>query len=121
MGKMDRAGDTAPYLRLKTKIDEIKADPRYGFMFSGMLVADTMGDFIGRVFRLPGDGKPTSIIDMSGVPSEITAVVVSVLARMVFDFAIWSRSEEHTSELQSLMRISYADFCLKKKKVKPLN
>src|SRR3546814_1857254 len=28
-----------------------------------------------------------------------------------------SRSEEHTSELQSLMRISYAVFCLKKKKV----
>src|SRR3546814_8714779 len=27
-----------------------------------------------------------------------------------------NRSEEHTSELQSLMRISYADFCLKKKK-----
>src|SRR3546814_7920433 len=27
-----------------------------------------------------------------------------------------SRSEEHTSELQSLMRISYAAFCLKKKK-----
>src|SRR3546814_4950315 len=29
---------------------------------------------------------------------------------------IFSRSEEHTSELQSLMRISYAVFCLKKKK-----
>src|SRR3546814_5588533 len=29
-----------------------------------------------------------------------------------------SRSEEHTSELQSLMRISYAVFCLKKKKIK---
>src|SRR3546814_4816659 len=28
------------------------------------------------------------------------------------------RSEEHTSELQSLMRISYAGFCLKKKKLK---
>src|SRR3546814_6357840 len=28
------------------------------------------------------------------------------------------RSEEHTSELQSLMRISYADFCLQKKKTK---
>src|SRR3546814_5509380 len=27
----------------------------------------------------------------------------------------WQRSEEHTSELQSLMRISYAVFCLKKK------
>src|SRR3546814_8783220 len=30
------------------------------------------------------------------------------------------RSEEHTSELQSLMRISYAVFCLKKKKIKTI-
>ena len=93
MGKMDRAGDTAPYLRLKGKIDEIKADPRYGFMFSGMLVADTMAAFLQRVFRMPGDGKPISIIDVSGVPSEITAVVVAVLSRMTFDYAIWARAE----------------------------
>src|SRR3546814_2260855 len=36
-------------------------------------------------------------------------------------FAVWgnqNRSEEHTSELQSLMRISYAVFCLKKKNSK---
>src|SRR3546814_7034854 len=32
--------------------------------------------------------------------------------------AVERRSEEHTSELQSLMRISYAVFCLKKKKTK---
>src|SRR3546814_10622911 len=32
-----------------------------------------------------------------------------------------ARSEEHTSELQSLMRISYAVFCLKKKKKKKAN
>src|SRR3546814_4318195 len=32
------------------------------------------------------------------------------------DGAALARSEEHTSELQSLMRISYAVFCLKKKK-----
>jgi hypothetical protein len=94
MGKLDKAGDSAPYLRLKTKIDEIKADPRYSFMFSGMLVADTMAEFIARVFRLPGAGKPISIIDVSGVPSEITSVVVAVLSRMVFDHAIWSRGEQ---------------------------
>jgi len=93
MGKMDKATDTAPYLRLKGKIDEIKADPRYAFMFSGMLVSDTMASFISRIFRLPGDGKPISIIDVSGVPSEITSVVVAVLSRMVFDYAIWSRGE----------------------------
>src|SRR3546814_8489838 len=41
---------------------------------------------------------------------------------LVFDegtiFQVLLRSEEHTSELQSLMRISYAVFCLKKKKKK---
>ncbi|PKP89774.1 MAG: ATPase, partial [Alphaproteobacteria bacterium HGW-Alphaproteobacteria-16] len=93
MGKMDKATDTAPYLRLKGKVEEIKGDPRYAFMFSGMLVSDTMASFISRIFRLPGDGKPISIIDVSGVPSEITSVVVAVLSRMVFDYAIWSRGE----------------------------
>lgn len=93
MGKLDRAGDTLPFQRLKTKLDELKADPRYAFMFSGMLVGDTMGSFISRLFRLPANGKPISIVDVSGVPSEVTSVVVSVLARMVFDYAIWSRTE----------------------------
>src|SRR3546814_3350600 len=35
---------------------------------------------------------------------------------ILIDDALFDRSEEHTSELQSLMRISYAVFCLKKKK-----
>src|SRR3546814_8378463 len=46
------------------------------------------------------------------------------VARKPGNIAEWvrrfgARSEEHTSELQSLMRISYAVFCLKKKKHKP--
>ena len=93
MGKLDRAGDTTPYQRLKNKLDELRADPRFTFMFSGMLVSDSMPGFIAKLFRLPAQGKPISIVDVSGVPSEITSVVVSVLARMVFDYAIWSRTE----------------------------
>src|SRR3546814_4436249 len=46
--------------------------------------------------------------------------LVKRLYHLVFTSFSWacnqSRSEEHTSELQSLMRISYAVFCLKKKK-----
>src|SRR3546814_2315890 len=40
-----------------------------------------------------------------------------VKASVLADGGTASRSEEHTSELQSLMRISYAVFCLKKKKI----
>ncbi|MXO62469.1 ATP-binding protein [Qipengyuania oceanensis] len=93
MGKLDKATNSAPYMRIKTKLEELKSDPRYQFMFSGMLVGDTMAEFIGRVFRMPSDGKPISIIDVSGVPSDITSTVVAVLSRLVFDFAIWGREE----------------------------
>ena len=93
MGLLNKATDTAPYMRLKTKIDELKSDPRYQFMFSGMLVADTMTGFLAKIFRLPARGKPISIVDVSGVPSDIVSVVVAVLARLVFDYAIWSRNE----------------------------
>ncbi len=93
MGLLNKATDTAPYMRLKTKIDELKSDPRYQFMFSGMLIADTMTAFVSKIFRLPARGKPISIVDVSGVPSDIVSVVVAVLSRLVFDYAIWSRNE----------------------------
>src|SRR3546814_5022743 len=46
---------------------------------------------------------------------------VSIDADSVRDLGDRERSEEHTSELQSLMRISYAVFCLKKKKENKTN
>ncbi|MEW9854184.1 ATP-binding protein [Novosphingobium sp. M1R2S20] len=93
MGKLDKGRTTAGYLRIKNKIDEIRADPRYQFMFSGMLVGDTMAEFVAQLFRFPSNGRPISIIDVSGVPSDITSTVVAVLSRLVFDFAVWARDE----------------------------
>lgn len=95
MGRLDKGGiGAAPYLRLKARIDEVKADPRYAFILSGMLVADSMAETLARLLRFPGLGKPISVVDLSGVPSEITGVVVSLLARMIFDHAIWSRGAD---------------------------
>jgi len=94
MGKLDKATSSAPFMRIKTKIDELKSDPRYQFMFSGMLVGDTMADFLAKIFRMPSAGRPISIIDVSGVPSDITSTVVAVLSRLTFDFAVWGREEK---------------------------
>ncbi|MDO6415905.1 DUF87 domain-containing protein [Sphingomonas sp. BIUV-7] len=95
MGKLDKGGTgIGPYLRLKARIDELKVDPRYAFMFSGMLVGDTMQAVLQRLLRLPADGKPIAIVDLSAVPSEITPVLVALLARLVFDHALWSRGKD---------------------------
>src|SRR3546814_9834231 len=48
----------------------------------------------------------------------LTDAAARATNRAAWDAGI-PRSEEHTSELQSLMRISYAVFCLKKKKIVP--
>src|SRR3546814_3436114 len=60
---------------------------------------------------LPARFNPETYLPFS-VPG--LGVVIIVVA-LVLIGAITARSEEHTSELQSLMRISYAVFCLKKK------
>src|SRR3546814_5529431 len=52
----------------------------------------------------------------TGSSDNLTQMVVGLMDDAGGDGAM--RSEEHTSELQSLMRISYAVFCLKKKKKK---
>src|SRR3546814_9118769 len=54
----------------------------------------------------------------TSVPSGHDAVQVQAVVDLGTTAGALLRSEEHTSELQSLMRISYAVFCLKKKKYK---
>src|SRR3546814_3861297 len=55
------------------------------------------------------------------ITSSATEAVHQLLLVCAHDGTCRSRSEEHTSELQSLMRISYAVFCLKKKNKTRLN
>src|SRR3546814_4108924 len=61
----------------------------------------TRGKIHAMVTHRPGEQRTDEVSIQAGYPYKESAVV---------------RSEEHTSELQSLMRISYAVFCLKKKK-----
>src|SRR3546814_5547967 len=65
----------------------------------------------------PGNKEPLGHMLVIGPSGSGKTVTVSWLAMMAMRYPeLRVRSEEHTSELQSLMRISYAVFCLKKKK-----
>jgi hypothetical protein len=90
MGKLDRPDNTLPYLRLMTTIETLRQDKRYAFMFSGLSVRDNMAEILSRILRIPVAGKPITIIGLSAVPSEIVNVLVSLLCRLIFDFAVWN-------------------------------
>src|SRR3546814_8605285 len=68
------------------------------------------------LFRSPGPSR--TVISPAGAATErrltLACAMASSIARLQLS-GLNRRSEEHTSELQSLMRISYAVFCLKKK------
>jgi DNA helicase HerA-like ATPase len=90
LGKLELRNDLAPYKRLKAKLESVTRDPRYAFMFGSLTVQDNMTQVLARLFRIPVNGKPIAILEMGGLPSEIINVVVSVLARLAFDFGVWS-------------------------------
>ena len=79
------------YLKILNKIETLQQDSRFSFLIRpDEKVIDGLEDILTGILRIPVSGKPLSIIDLSGVPSEIVDVVVSVLCRMIFDFAVWS-------------------------------
>src|SRR3546814_2525013 len=96
-----------------------------------------MAGMCGKAWHIPGSGLnlyivlvARSAIGKEALHTGIANVVNACLSHSpIFgnfvDFTEYAsgpaRSEEHTSELQSLMRISYAVFCLKKKKTQKNN
>src|SRR3546814_6529858 len=84
--------------------------------------------YVGRAKRFPGGGITLDAIRLAQRHGFIVQTVVkrSTKRQNMFNLDLVTKqhrqtdldkSEEHTSELQSLMRISYAVFCLKKKKI----
>src|SRR3546814_4498204 len=73
--------------------------------------------YVGRTVLTPGnvaygrtDGGIAGAVELGDDATDVVVTIANADGEV-----LKSRSEEHTSELQSLMRISYAVFCLKKK------
>src|SRR3546814_4964656 len=84
-------------------------------------VAATDGDLLAAHARRGHDARMKPAADdkpddKPQVPACVVNAAVYNASGKLRDISLDERSEEHTSELQSLMRISYAVFCLKKKK-----
>lgn len=90
MGRLENKKDLLPYRHLKQRIETISVDSRYAFLFGTLTFADDMAQILGRIFRVPVDNKPLSILELTGLPAEIVNVVVAVLCRLTFEFAAWS-------------------------------
>src|SRR5271163_3164433 len=90
MGKLDPRYARADMRALKHRLESLSHDPRFRFMFGKLVVEDSMAKVLSQIFRLPKAGAPVTIVQMAGLPNEVVNSVVSVLARMAFEIALWS-------------------------------
>lgn len=90
MGRLDKPDTLAPYRWLRSRLATLARDPRFSFMFGGIAVHDTMARTLSTLFRIPAAGRPVTVVDLSGIPNEVLAVVVSLILRLAFDLAYWS-------------------------------
>src|SRR3546814_2433223 len=82
------------------------------------LIDPKVEQYHGRTIKLMGDGalmEFASVVDAVTFAVDVQCSMLERNAEVPTERRIAYRSEEHTSELQSLMRISYAVSCLKKK------
>ncbi len=93
MGALNRGESVAAYQIVKSRILALQTDGRYAFVFGASLsLRDDMSDVLSQLFRIPVNGQPVTILDISGVPSEVLNVVISVICRLTFDFSLWSEA-----------------------------
>jgi uncharacterized protein len=77
--------------KILNKIETLRNDRRFAFLFKDDAdTQDSLADMLAQYLRIPTKGKPLSIIDLSGVPSDVVDVVVSLLCRTFFDAALWN-------------------------------
>src|SRR3546814_4514347 len=81
---------------------------------AGIAVAATVAGLAGFSYLPRGNAAPSGAMTHAAQAVPVSVAVVEQRNVTTWD-EFSGRSEEHTSELQSLMRISYAVFCLKKK------
>jgi len=91
MGKLENRATRMHCHRLLARLDALKNDPRYAFMFENANVGgDTMAEILTNLFRLEPNGQPITVMQLAGLPTEVVDAVVCVVARMAFDFGLWS-------------------------------
>lgn len=95
MGALGKPEGATAYRHLLARLASVRDDRRYGFMFQSLYLRDNMDTILSKLLRLPVDGRPVTLLDISGVPSEVVNVVVSLLCRLIFEFGLWS--ERHLS------------------------
>lgn len=87
-GRLQKQANVEVYTRLKLNIAQKFSDPRFRFIFDAQFRRLSLEVFLREIMRIPASGNPIAILDLSHAPSEIVSVIVSVVSRLIFNYAV---------------------------------
>lgn len=90
IGKLEPRHNRYQLRSLKARLEALCNDPRYKFMFGRSANEDSIDRVISHIFRIPHHGRPITVFQLAGLPSDVLNAVASVLARLAFDLAMLS-------------------------------
>ena len=90
LGKLEQPYPRSDLRALRARLEGLSRDHRYKFMFGGRSgPQEDVALVLSRIFRIPTEGLPITIVNLAGLPNEVVNSVVSVLARLAFEVAFW--------------------------------
>ena len=89
LGKLEQRYARGDLRSLRARLEALLETRGTEFMFPKTNLDDGVGRIISKLFRIPTQRLPVTIVKLAGLPNEVTNSVVSVLARLVFEIAFW--------------------------------
>jgi DNA helicase HerA-like ATPase len=91
MGKLENRSTRMMHHHLMMRIEALKNDPRYAFMFENANVGgDTMAAVLEDLFQLGSEAASITVLQLASLPCEVLDAVVCVVCRLAFEFGVWS-------------------------------
>ncbi|MCB9234445.1 MAG: ATP-binding protein [Bacteroidia bacterium] len=85
-----------PWIKIQMRFNLVRNDPRYSFLFREIDAKTNLEDYFKRLLSIATDDERfITILDLSGLPTEVRTACVGVLARLFFDFRFWDYDPEN--------------------------
>jgi DNA helicase HerA-like ATPase len=91
MGKLENRSSRIIYHKLMSRIETVRNDPRYTFMFENANVGgDTMAAVLDQLFQLQSEVAGITVLQLASLPGDVLDAMVCVVCRLAFEFGLWS-------------------------------
>ncbi|GAB4062978.1 ATP-binding protein [Uliginosibacterium sediminicola] len=95
LGGITAKTEREPLQKVVEKMKSRRRDPRFSFLFDAVDSRQSMATFFEKIFGLGESDVHATVLDLSGLPTEVRATAIGILCRLFFDYRYWDSNAEN--------------------------